>query len=67
MCAALAQKLCCAACTQYVVGKYTMQLISLGDGEQCAMLCAASYPRIVPTCHIADLLAVMEGEPSMMP
>lgn len=31
------------------------------------MLCAASYPRIVPTCHIADLLAVMEGEPSMMP
>ena len=36
-------------------------------GAQCAMLCAASFPRIVPTCHIADLLAVMEGEPSMIP
>jgi hypothetical protein len=34
---------------------------------QCAMLCAASFPRIVPTCHIADNLAVLEGETSMIP
>ncbi|KAK9836148.1 hypothetical protein WJX81_004716 [Elliptochloris bilobata] len=48
-------------------GHLRYNLCCILSAFQCAMLCAASYPRIVPACHIADLLAVMEGEPSMMP